>query len=291
MRTVGAATELLPPDAARTPDWFEARRTGVTASEIASILGLSRFQSALSLYFVKRGELDDEEDNYRMALGRELENYVLRCFTDLTGVETELCGLVRNTERPWMLATPDGVCGHIPVECKTALGDDFWGPSGSSVIPLYYRAQLLWQMDCLGADHGYMCCVFLRSGEPRWYQVGWDGEDIAVMREAALEFMQRVENGDPPETDGSEASTQALRRRYRSEDGVPDAVCSQALKRAYAAALQARKTGDERYKLASNRIRQAMGQSARLVDPDGGIVATRRGPKDALYPGKGMADG
>jgi putative phage-type endonuclease len=290
MRTIGAATELLPPDAARTPAWYEARQQGITASEISTILGLSRFSSALALYFRKRGELDDEEDNWRMALGRAVEPYVLSCFTDLTGIETEPCGLVGNTSLPWMLATPDAVCGHIPVEAKTAVSEEFWGESGSAVIPLYYRCQLLWQMDVLGADHGYMCVVFMRSGEPRWYQISWDAEDIGVMRAAGTEFLQRVADGDPPDPDGSDASTQALRHMYQSDARAPDAVCTRGLRRSYIAAIRARKTGDEKYKLAANKIRLAMGQSLRLLDPDGDIVATRRGPKDALYPAKGLAD-
>jgi putative phage-type endonuclease len=285
---IGAAQELLAADAARTPEWYEARRQGVTASEISTILGLSRFDSSLALYYRKRGELDDEDDNYRMALGRELEPYVLRCFEDLTGLEISRCGLVQSLARSWQLATPDAVIGHIPAEAKTALSEEFWGPSGSSVVPLYYRAQLLWQMDCLGADHGYMCVVFMRSGEPRWYRIEWDSEDIGVMRMMAWAFMEAVEQGDPPEADGSEASMQALRRRFRSEPGVPDAVCSRALRRSYAAALRARRVGDDRHNLATNRIRQAMGNSARLLDPDGEIVATRRGPKDALYPARGL---
>jgi putative phage-type endonuclease len=290
MRTVGAATELLPPGAARTRPWYDARRQGITASEIAVVLGLSRWDSPLSLYFQKRGELDggDDDDDYRFALGRELEPYVLRCFTDLTGIELDECGLAASQERPWQLATPDAVCGNIPVEGKTAVSEDFWGSSGSSVIPLYYRCQLLQQMDVLGADHGYMCVVFLRSGEPRWYEVAWDPDDIGVIRQAGAEFLQRVADGDPPDADGSDATTQALRRRYRSDDATPAAVCSRALRRSYMAALKARSTGDERYKLAANKVRQAMGTSARLLDPDGEIVATKRGPKGALYPGRGM---
>lgn len=291
MRQIGAALELLPADAARTPAWYETRQQGVTASEIATILGLSRWNSALALYFRKRGDLDDDDDNWRMALGRELEPYVLRCFTDATGIETEPCGLARNIERPWQLATPDAVCGHIPIEGKTALAEDFWGQSGSDIVPLYYRCQLMWQMDCLGADHGYMAVIFLRSGEPRWYRVDWEAEDVGVLREAGHEFLHRVAAGDPPPADGSDAATKALRRMYPPDPAAGDAVCSRALRRTYVAALKAHATGDEKHKLASNKIRQAMGTSTRLVDADGGIVATRRGPKGSLYPAKGLADG
>ena len=276
MRTIGTATELLPHDAARTPAWYEARREGITASEIATILGLSRWDSPLSLYFRKRGELDDEDDNHRMALGRALESYALQCFTELTGIGTELCGLVASLERPWQLATPDAVCGPIPAEMKTALSEDGWGPSGTSSVPIAYRCQLLWQMDTLGADHGYLCVIFLRSGEPRWYQVFWDSGDVGVMREAGEEFLARVRADDPPPADALDATRKALKARFPADPAVPDAVCGAALVRSYRAALRADHAAAERKALAENRIRELMGQSLRLVSPDGDIIATRR---------------
>jgi putative phage-type endonuclease len=286
-RIVGAAEELLPPSLDRTPAWYETRQAGVTASEIATILGLSRWQSALALYFRKRGGLDEQDDDYRMALGRELEPYVLRCFTNATGIETGPVGLCGSLDRPWQLATPDAVCGHIPVEGKTALSEDDWGQSGSDIIPLYYRCQLLWQMDTLGADHGYMCVIFLRSGEPRWYKIGWDGVDIGVMRAAGAAFLARVEDGRPPDADGSDSSTDALRRMYPPVEGET-AVCTRGLRRSYIAALKARKAADDRHQLMSNKIRQVMGTATRLSDPDGEIVATRRGSKGSLYPGRDL---
>lgn len=302
MRTVGAATELLPGEAARTPAWYEARRHGITASEIATVLGLSRWDSPLSLYFRKRGELDDDEDDYRMALGRELEHYVLRCFTTLTGIDTDPCGLVASTERPWQLATPDSVCaGHLPVEAKTALSEDNWGPSGTSQVPIAYRAQLLWQCDTLGADRGYLCVIFLRSGEPRWYEIDWDSADVGVMREAGAEFLRRVTDGDPPAADSLEATRKALKARYPASPDVPDVVCGASLERSWRAALKADKAAAERKAELENRIRVLMGQSTRLRGPDGDIIATRRVYQragyevkpamiDALYPSKGMKE-
>jgi putative phage-type endonuclease len=291
MRQIGAGLELLPPEAARTPEWFQARRNGITASEIAAILGLSKsaWNSPLALYFRKRSEIDDDyDDDYRMALGRALEPYVLECFTTATGIETQWCGLTASMERPWQLATPDEVAGHIPVEAKTALNEDGWGPSGSSEIPLYYRCQLMYQMDVLGADHGYMAVVFLRSGEPRWYRIGWDGVDVAVMREAGEDFLRRVRDGDPPEADASDATAAALRRRYGTDPDLPTVVCSKSLKRSYIAAIKARKAADDRHQLMTSKIRLLMKDATRLSDPDGGIVATRRGSKGALYPGRDL---
>lgn len=291
MTDVGAATELLPYGADRDdrPTWLAVRRHGVTASEIAIILGLSKWHSPTSLYYVKSGILDeDEQGDYRMELGIALEPYVLAQFQKMTDIELGYCGLLANYERAWQLATPDAVIGNIPVEAKTSLGEDAWGPTGSDQIPLYYRCQLLWQMDVLGADTGYLCVIFLRSGEPRWYQIGWDGGDIALMRDAARDFLDDVAEGVPPAVDGSEATTRTLRGIWQADQGMPPAVCGKLLRRQYAAALRQKRLSEARHRLMANRIREAMGTSTRLVDANGVTVATRRGPKDALYPGKDL---
>lgn len=292
------AVQVLPPGAARGEEWLAARRSGVTASEIAAILGLSRWDSPLSLYFRKRGELDEDPDTDRLMLGRVLEPYVLERFADETGYETEPGGLMRNHDRPWQMATPDALIGGlIPAEAKTAVTADGWGPSGSTEIPLHYRCQLMWQCDTMDADHGYICVLFLRTGEPRWYSIAWDGEDAAVMREAAADFLRRVEDGDPPQEDASEATTTALRKRYGAVDLMPDAHCGAGLADAYRAARRACAAADEAKRLAENQVRVAMGTSTRLLAPDGSTVATRRvyeragytvkpAMVDAIYPGK-----
>jgi putative phage-type endonuclease len=302
MVTVGTAREVLPADAARTPAWHDARREGVTASEIATVLGLSRFDSPLSLYFRKRGELDEDADNDRMALGRALEPYALSRFTEATGIELETCGLAASLERPWQMATPDAIAGvNAPVEAKTALAEDDWGPSGTSQVPLYYRCQLLWQMDVFGSGHGYLCVIFLRTGEPRWYLVEWDADDVGVMREAGLEFLQRVRDGDPPAADAAKATRDALKTRFPAGKDAPVACCGANLVRSYRAALRADRRAADRKSLAENRLREIMGQSTRLVGPDGETIATRRvytraGYEvketiiDALYPARGMRE-
>jgi len=294
---IGDARELLPygSDVSDRRAWLELRRTGVTASEAGVILGLSRWSSPTALWFQKRGELDDEIENDQMRLGKVLEPYVLQRFSEMTGItRLEYAGLLQNQERRWQLCTPDALARSLdtgdpyPIEAKTAVSEDQWGKSGVADIPLAYRCQILWQMDVIGAPVGYLCVLFLRSGEPRWYQVEWDAEDVGVMRAAALEFLDYLERGELPPTDASEATQKALRAMYRSDDDVPDAVCGPGLLRSYRAALKAYSAAEDRKRLASNKIRVAMGNSARLRGPDGEIVASKRGPNDSLYPGKNL---
>lgn len=305
MKQIGFANEILPygADLLRRDEWLEARRTGVTASEIGTILGFSKWDSPLSLYFKKTGALDEEPDNWRMALGRALEPYVLSCFTELTGLEVTHAGLLQSVERPWQLCTPDGLTEeNIPVEAKTTVAVDDWGPSGTDQVPLSYRAQLLWQCDVLGASHGYLVVVPLRSGEPRWYDIPWDAWDVAVMREAGEKFMKDVESFQPPAVDGSEATTNALRRVNLPDNEAPTVQCGPGLIRSFRAAYRRKHEADGQYKLIENKVRDLMGPSVRMTGPDGTLVATRRvftrkpytvkeTVIDALYAGAAVQEG
>src|SRR5690606_13226120 len=66
------AVQLLPPHEAvhGNPRWYELRRTGVTASEIPVILGLSRWDSPWSLWHRKRGLIDDDTAGESAAWGQ-----------------------------------------------------------------------------------------------------------------------------------------------------------------------------------------------------------------------------
>ncbi|MBO0875327.1 MAG: YqaJ viral recombinase family protein [Pseudonocardia sp.] len=57
-------------------EWFAARRQGVTASEIAAILGLSPWDSAFAIYHRKMGVLDNQPDSDVLSLGRRLEPWI-----------------------------------------------------------------------------------------------------------------------------------------------------------------------------------------------------------------------
>ena len=57
-------------------DWHAWRREGVGGSDIAALVGLSRYASPLSLFYEKTGQLpDDRPDTDRQRIGRRMEDY------------------------------------------------------------------------------------------------------------------------------------------------------------------------------------------------------------------------
>lgn len=275
------------------PRWLELRRSGVTATDLPAILGLSRYDSLYSAYWRKVAGIEDQAENDRLALGRYMEPYVLSAWEEARQRPLTPGGLYRSGDRPWQLATPDALVRGEPVEGKSWGTLDGWGDDGSDLIPLQVRAQVLWQMDTLSASTGHVGVVFLPSGEFRSYRLAHDpavplgydvthtlpGElctmcgDILAMRAAAAEFWQRVQERDVPPPDGSPASLAALKSRF-AVVGDTTAEIEEELFLNWDNARHAEARAKAARKALEAEMRE-QGQHARLYAVDGEVFARR----------------
>jgi putative phage-type endonuclease len=277
---------LVLPAGAPRDEWLAARLKGVTASEIAALLGISPYQSPFNLYWIKTGQIPEDFDNDRLELGRILEPYVASRFRaahpDLHLVNP--AGLWGSVERPWQLATPDGfvtesgraVAEPIAVwEGKTSGTYEGWGEDGGDEVPPYIAAQVLYQMDVIGCLTGYVSCFFLATQQIRTYVLEYDQADVDLMRKRGLEFWERVQAGDVPDLDSHNATMAALKALYPDVDDGEKAEVPADLAVRYKTACDAVKRAQERKSGIENEIRLAMGGAKYAIDPDGQKVATR----------------
>jgi len=299
-------------------EWLAARRKGVTASEIAVIMGIApeSYGSAYKLYHQKLGILPPDDDHPEMERGRDLEPVIARKFA-AAHPDLALLGdgrsLYAHPDRPWQLATPDRIAHEIaevdactcavgpsgyygmherycgeelgePVavaEYKSDGGSDEWGEPGTDEIPVHYRAQVLWQMDVMGFDRAYIACLRIRDWKILTYEIGHaEGcgagrnmlaypslacpacDDIAIMRDEAREFLDRIDRQDPPDVDWRPATIGALKTLHPSVEDTT-AIVSDRLARWYHAACRNEKHWEQRKKLYEARIRQQMGSAHR----------------------------
>lgn len=298
------AVELLPPLAARpdNPEWHRLRAAGVSASDIAAVLGISPWDSAFSLYHRKVNGWD-AEPNDEMSTGTILEPAIANLWAHHCDPHENLellpAGLYASTDRPWQLATPDRivtsaacqcgawaepdvVCSCMPwdgvlavLECKWAATWDGWGDDGTDQIPAYYRAQVLQQCDVLGIGQWYLG-VLGPSGF-RTYTGTVDRtarRDLALMRREGAAFARRLAEFDPPPVDdGHPATTAALKRLHPSVepgDVETTAEFADGWRRARALRKRAEALCD-RYE---NRARHDLGHYQRLT-VDGRLVCSR----------------
>jgi putative phage-type endonuclease len=293
------AIELLPATKAvpTNPLWHDLRSHGVTASEISAILGISPWDSPFSLYWRKTmgWQTDDAE---HLEAGRRAEGMIADWFADRAdphgNLVVEPAGLYAHPDRPWQLATPDRLvyldlalapvcCDHTPcicaeeqppvavLECKHPYSWDGFGDDGTDIIPVYYRAQLLWQIDVLGVDEGYLAAY--AQHELRTYRLRRDEADLRVMRAAGRQFMDRLEAGDPPEIDSHAATGAALKRLHPTVQDV-DVEVPVDLAEGYRRARALRARAESLVDGFEHRIRAAIGDGRRAMC-GGRLVASR----------------
>lgn len=278
---------LIP--ASTEAEWLEARRQGVTASEIAVLMGLSPYSSPYKLFHQKLGILPADDDSDVMEKGRVLEPVIAGKFAGLhpeLSVEGDGRSLFAHPNRPWQLATPDRLLAETwfePVEgpelieevtrtvavleCKVDGGSPDWGEPGTDEIPVHYRAQVLWQCRVMGVRRWHAACFNADRWKARWYEGVIDAAaeaDLELMEAEALGFLERLGRQEPPDVDWRPATIAALKTLHPSVEDVTAEIGPQLADR-YEAACRNVRRWEQRKKLYEARIRQAAGSARRIV--------------------------
>jgi len=129
------------------------RRRYLGASDVPAVLGVSPWKTASDVYYSKTAQFEGEDKvTPAIQAGNLLEPAVLDF------AEHELGKIKRNQFRvhatvPWASATLDAICldrQNEGVEAKTTGNADNWGDEGTDQIPIYYLAQVQWQMFVTG---------------------------------------------------------------------------------------------------------------------------------------------
>lgn len=201
--------------------WRALRRTGVGASDVPIITGDSRFGDVASLYAEKLGYAADPVETDFMASGHWLEDLIARWWAKETGHPVRrLNALLRNRERPWMIATPDrSVPGVGLLEVKvTDHPGDRWGTPGTDQIPDDVLEQVQWQAAVADVETVDIAVFFTRTRRRERYTVGRDAVLIEELTDYGAAFWRCVETRTPPEPAG-----RAVRALLRDDEVEADA--------------------------------------------------------------------
>ena len=217
-------------------DWLRARKTGIGASEMAAVMGISPYASPYSVWAEKvTDEIDDRPPTGRQYWGTRLEGLIADEFAaQMDGVQVQDPGpyTIYRDAANHMFATPDRLVEHADgtisvLELKTA-GLDRWH-DWDACPPAQYLIQVQHQIAVTGAAGGYIA-VLIGGNEFRIYPVPRDDAMIADIRAAAAEFWASVERREPPEVDGSTATSEAIKRMYpESRPGPTIALPDEAI--------------------------------------------------------------
>lgn len=229
--------------------WLEWRRGGVGGSDVAALLGLSNYASAVSVWCEKVGLIPGKDTTPRQRVGQVLEPAIAVLFHEHTGLyvagEQTWC---QSRESPWARCTVDGFVADTP-DHEAADMDALEWPLGTHQIktdrafgwdevPVNIRAQCVWEMGVTGMRH---CWLSVLHGGFSFevYEIPWDDDaaaDWKLMLERAELFWSHVLDGTMPQIDGSEATADVLRALYPNHevgvtadlDGLADIIVERA---------------------------------------------------------------
>lgn len=225
-----AATSDLPEQ-----EWLALRKIGIGGSDIASLLGMSRYTSPYELYLEKRGELPELPQSEALkraaAWGHLLEPLIAERFAALHDFKVRRVGLIRHESEPWRLANldrqvlgcPDGPC-LFEAKMRSAYKASEWGESGDPEgVPDTEALQTHWYMTVTGYRHSHVG-VLINGNDDRYYRVDYDpqiADDVLAM---ARSFWQRIQDGNPPPVDGSAAVSELLAVLWTGREGAEKVV-------------------------------------------------------------------
>jgi putative phage-type endonuclease len=208
-------------------EWLNVRKSGVGGSDMASVMGLQSFSSALEVYYSKVDEVPEREVPEHVTWGSRLEPFILREWAEDVGlsdyVQAYDFAIIRHSALHYMLHSPDALILDVDgnaiegVEIKNIRSEQHW--SGEYGMPERVYAQV---------QHGLFC-----SGLPLWTVVALVGGNKLITREVAPDqrfigdmtlaadkfWNDHVLKNVPPEPSGTEADERALRAAWDSSFG------------------------------------------------------------------------
>lgn len=183
-----------------TPEWEQERRLSIGASEVAAVMGLSRFNTALDVYKHKQG-IDNAFDPVLAFIGHQSEPIMHAWVEQFSGLDVKLAPgfMARSTTCPVLHASFDRV-SHDPFttwQFKTA--HQYSGHHWDEGIPTDIRVQVQAEMFVAGTQRAAVV-VWIGGREFRPFWEPRDEEFIqGHMLPDVAEFWDRVEAGEPPQ--------------------------------------------------------------------------------------------
>jgi putative phage-type endonuclease len=271
-----------------SPEWHAARAEHIGGSEIASILGLSSFKSAYTLWHEKAGLITPEPVSPDMArkqaYGHHMEPFVTQLFLDqMPEWAAEETGTWRNVERAWQGCNPDRILNHLHgggpslLQIKTGNFEADWEDG----VPPGYLAQVKWEMDTFGFTRGYLAAYFNVGGGFRVYEIDLDPFEANWMREQALKFAESLTGGEPPEIDGSTGTLRTVARLNPSIDKGREVIVPEDVAMSYLQAVDAAKTSAGELNRWKGHVLAHMG-TAQYAVFDGKRIASRSAIRDGV---------
>jgi putative phage-type endonuclease len=253
---------------AHAPDWHAQRREGIGGSDAPVIAGVG-YRSLISLWQEKRGESEPGDGTALTEWGQRLEAAVAQAAEERLGVKLRRQSRAVHY-KPWPVAFAhlDYRAAGEPTEIKTSMRTTGWGEDGSADVPAPVYVQVQHQLACAEASESHVAAL-IGYRDFRLYHVPFDEAFWRDLLTLERDFWQQVQDGTPPEPDGTAGYREFLRRRFPEDSGL-ERVATPEEQLLGAERIEAKRVADEaaaRLEAIDQRIQRAMGEVSVLRGP------------------------
>lgn len=200
------------------------RSQGLGGTDIAAVVGVHPYKTALDVYLEKIGERPPVEENQAMRWGLILEEPIARWYSEVTGMALKRCPTQFHKEHPFLFVSPDRITIEDKprlVEIKTAsvYQARHWGDPEAEEIPEQYLCQVQWGMELMNFPQVDVT-VLLGGQDARIYPIERNRELGKKLVDVGIEFWQDfVCKRRSPPIDGSRACSDYLNQRWATSRG------------------------------------------------------------------------
>lgn len=270
----------------------EGWRRLVSASKVPAIIGVSPWSSPLATWHEMKGTVDREEpsDDTVLRRGHYLEPAILAWWLDK---HPEVENAQEQAEvwlNEWGMATLDLLAfsldtfDDVIVEAKSTSSWDGWGDEGTSDIPPYYMAQVMWQLICCpSASRVYVAAIgpYLDFRE---YVVERHEVPLDDLLAKVTAFYRSLDANDPPPLDGHPATLETVSRLHFEVVKDEKVEIPTDLAVEYVLASLDLDSAEERLRAARAAVLDKAGRARKIVAAETGVYVARREQRNGGAP-------
>lgn len=181
-----------------TPEQKAFRRKGLTATDIAAILGIDPYRTGWSVQQEKRG-VETFKGNLFSEAGNALEPVVAKQYLeDNLGMSLRQGATMAHPEFPLLIATPDYLVldplgtptKPLEIKCVFTYGSSLeWGTHETDEIPQKFLVQVLWQLGVCRLSDADVARFY--GGHVDYWRVRFDAAMFADLRDLSLAWWDR----------------------------------------------------------------------------------------------------
>lgn len=255
-----------------TAEQLVVRRGWVGASEIAAVVGVSRWKKPIDVWLEKTGRAEPEPENPRAQIGLRAEDTMILWYCEDEGIDAELPVRGESRQHPSVSCagcTPDYVLPDrlVQLKCVGSHMAKLWPDEG---VPDEVECQVQYEAEVCNMPRVDVA-AWLGGTDWRIIRVDRDREFGAMLLKGAESFWRCVRDDVPPPIDGSESWRKYLSRRFPVVEKEELDPAHDEVDRWARESLRSRERIEELLadqEAADNRLRSLIGERLGFIGPD-----------------------